>query len=323
MMQGTSALQISAHAPMAIGAASAMPTLRGATYVLGETEREVAAVEDFDRKASRFQMALDPKLWGWGRFRQTAKSIEQLAIETGLRTLHATETEGADVDAVILCSTRIPGGPEDHGQFIQTIFAGLGVKNAYFAGVTLNRCANMLVALQIAQALVVGECYQTILVITADRAPDEAARMERFAIFSDGAASCLVTAKGGGGYELLGSATTHDTAAAGWENEISAVLARQANAILLDRRNMTAGDVGRVMHANLYKPVVVMKERQAGFALGQLFLDNIERFGHCFAADPIINLADTEAQAAITPGKHVLLASSVPGSRAAVLLRKV
>jgi 3-oxoacyl-[acyl-carrier-protein] synthase-3 len=299
-----------------------MPTLRGATYVLGETVRDVATVEGFDRKAAAFQMALDPQLWGWGCFRQTAKSIEQLAIETGLGTLRATGTAGSDVEAVILCSTRIPGGPEDHGGFMQAIFAGLGVKNAYFVGVTLNRCANMLVALQIAQALVVGECYRNILIITADRVTDEAARMERFAIFSDGAASCLVIAESGGGYDLLGSAITHDTATAGWDNEISALLARKANAMLLDRRNMAAGDIGRVMHANLYKPVVVMKERQAGFGPAQLFLENIERFGHCFAADPIINLADNEAQARIAAGEHVLLASSVPGSRAAILLRK-
>lgn len=304
------------------GTASPVPTLSGAAYVLGEVEHEVVTLDYFEHKAARFRMALDAKLWGWGRFRRTAKTIEELAIEAGLRSLGATGVDGSEIDAMVLCSTRMPGGPEDHAELVQTIFSGLGVKNAYFVGVTLNRCTNMLVALQIAQALISGDCYKAIIVITADRVRDEAARMERFAIFSDGAASCLVTASGDVGYEVVGSATAHETATAGWENEISVALARQVNSTLLDRRHMSVTDIGRVLHANLYKPVVVMKERQAGFAMGQLFLENIERFGHCFAADPIINLADAEAQAAIAPGQHCLLASSVPGSRAAVLLRK-
>ncbi len=75
-------------------------------------------------------------------------------------------------------------------------------------------------------------------------------------------------------------------------------------------------------HANLYKPLVVMKERQAGFSPPQLYLANIERLGHCFAADPLINLVDRMALGHVRPGSYCLLASSVPGSRIGVLLEK-
>jgi len=306
---------------MVNGTTLPVPSLSGAAYVLGEVEQEVAGLEGLAAKAASFRMALDSKLWGWGRFRRTARSIEELAIDTGLRTLQTAACAASDVDAVIFCSTRIPGGPDDHREFIQTIFTGLGISNVCFVGVTLNRCANMLVALRIAQALVRSESYRNVMVITADRIDDEAIRMERFAVFSDGAASCLVSANGGG-YELVDSMTAQDMASAGWQNEISATLARKVNDTIFERRNMSTSDVGRLLHANLYKPVVVMKERQAGFSMGQLFLGNIERFGHCFAADPIINFVDHEADAGLRPGQHCLLASSVPGLRAAVLLRK-
>src|SRR5262249_59212280 len=121
---------------------------------------------------------------------------------------------------------------------------------------------------------------------------------------------------------VVDSMTAQYMASSGWKNEISASLARKFNEKIFERRNMAALDVERLLHATLYKPVVVMKERQAGFSMGQLFLGNIERFGHCFAADPIINFVDHEAEAGLRPGQHCLLASSVPGLRAAVLLRK-
>ena len=39
------------------------------------------------------------------------------------------------------------------------------------------------------------------------------------------------------------------------------------------------GDLAALMHANLFKPLVVMKERQAGFTSEQLYLANIPGSG--------------------------------------------
>ncbi len=157
-------------------------------------------------------------------------------------------------------------------------------------------------------------------------------RMSQFALFSDGAASCAVTSDAGdtaddtgdtGGYELLGCATAQDTATLDWTNEISSDLARDVNDRLLTPAGLTLGDVAGLMHANLFKPLVVMKERQAGFSAEQLYLDNIPRIGHCFAADPLINLVDRAALGHLGAGSYCLLASSVPGSRIGALLKRV
>ena len=48
---------------------------------------------------------------------------------------------------------------------------------------------------------------------------------------------------------------------------------------------------------------------------------NTPRFGHCFAADPLINLVDRAARGAVEEGSAYLLAVSVPGARQGVLLR--
>ena len=76
------------------------------------------------------------------------------------------------------------------------------------------------------------------------------------------------------------------------------------------------------MHANLFLPLVAMKERQAGFSARQLYTANVTRLGHCFAADPLVNLVDQEQAGRIREGGHYVLAVSVPGSRVTVLLRR-
>ena len=96
-----------------------------------------------------------------------------------------------------------------------------------------------------------------------------------------------------------------------------------ANDKLLAPAGMKLGDVAALMHNNLFKPLIVMKERQAGFSPAQLYLGNITRIGHCFAADPLINLADREELGHVGAGGYCLLASSVPGSRIGALLQRV
>ena len=294
-------------------------------YVLGETEVHHAAVEGFKERALEFKMQLDARLWGWGSVRTTRRSVAELAAESGAATLAASGLALPSIDAVLLCSTRFPGGAQTHGAFVEGVVAGLGLRNPAVYGLTLNRCTNLLTAIQLADALVAAGRHRRILVITADRIAADEPRMEKFALFSDGAASCVIAeaCDGDDAYEILATATAQDSAALDWSHEISSDLSRQVNQALLQPAGLQLAEVDGLLHANLFKPLVVMKERQAGFTARQLYTDNIERFGHCFAADPLINLADRTAAGRVADGGHYLLASSVPGSRAGVLLRRL
>jgi 3-oxoacyl-[acyl-carrier-protein] synthase III len=299
--------------------------VRGASYVLGEREVDHTAIDGLTELASRLRMAPNAGLWGWGAIRTTARDLEELAIDTGVATLAAAGLGASSVDALLLCSNRIPGPAEDHGRFVQKVLAGIGLGDIPCYGQHLNRCLNLLAGLDVAHAFVASGRYRRVLLITTDKAAAAAPRMSQFALFSDGAASCVVTADPGGtgGYELLGCATAQDTAALEWANEISSDLAREVNDRLLAPPGLKLGDIAALMHANLFTPLVVMKERQAGFTAEQLYLGNIRRIGHCFAADPLINLVDRGALGHIGEGHYCVLASSVPGSRIGALLKKV
>lgn len=299
--------------------------LRGASYVLGEREVGYADIPDLPRLAASFGLVPDPHLWGWGTIRATDRDLAELAADTGRRTLLAAGVNPSGVDALLLCSTRVPGPAEGHGGFLARVLTGIGLGDLPFYGQNLNRCVNLLAGIDVARAFVLAGRYRRVLVITVDAVAEGAAPMSQFALFSDGAASCLVSADPGSAdsYEVLGCAVAQETAALEWTSQISSDLARQVNERLLVPPGLKLGDVTALLHVNLFKPLLVMKERQAGFREDQLYLDNIPRTGHCFAADPLINLVDRVALGHLDEGHYAMLAASVPGSRFGVLLQKV
>jgi 3-oxoacyl-[acyl-carrier-protein] synthase-3 len=317
--------------------------LLGPSYVLGEREADHTEIANLAELASRFKLSPQPTLWGWGAIRTTGRELEDLAVETGLASLRSAGLAPGAIDALVLCSNRIPGPAEGHGEFVAKVLEGTGLRDVPAYGVNLNRCVNLLAGIDIARAFVVSGRYQRVLVITTDKVAADADRMSQFALYSDGAASCVITsgrgaapksaptAGGSGGssprantasFELLGCATAQETASLGWTNQISADLAKDVNDRLLAEPGRKLGDLAALLHANLFTPLVAMKERQAGFDAGQLYLGNIPRIGHCFAADPLINLVDRVALGHIPAGAYCMLAASVPGSRIGVLLRR-
>ena len=299
--------------------------LHGPQYALGEESVDHASIAGFDERIAELGLIPNAELWGWGTFRRSARSLEQLAIDSGTATLRAAGMAPSAIDALMVCSTRIPGSSEEHGRFVETVIRGLGLGDVPYYGQTLNRCVNLLAALDLASAFVAAGRYRRVLCVTTDRVGDEAERMAGFAVFCDGAASCVVSADEDGpdGYRLLGCATAQDTATLEAGNEISSDLARTVNDRLLGPQGMKVGDVDGLMHLNLFTPLVVMKERQAGFSADQLYLANISRTGHCFAADPLINLVDRRAAGQVRSDGHYVLAASVPGARAGVLIRRI
>jgi 3-oxoacyl-[acyl-carrier-protein] synthase-3 len=299
--------------------------LRGPGYVLGENEIGHAAIANLADLARRFKLAPQPAMWGWGTIRTTKRDLADLAADTGSATLAAAGVGQAEIDALVLCSNRIPGPAEGHGQFVADVLDGIGLGDIPAYGVNLNRCVNLLAGIDVARAFVMSGRHRAVLVITTDKVAEDADRMSQFALFSDGAASCVIAAAPGetASFEVLGCATAQDKATLEWTNQISSDLARDVNDRLLPAAGIELDDLAALLHANLYTPLVVMKERQAGFSASQLYLDNITRIGHCFAADPLINLADRMRLGHIQAGRYCMLASSVPGSRIGVLLKEV
>jgi len=296
--------------------------LHGCHYILGEEERPVAEIPGLANWLARNQMIDDPDLWGWDRFRVTASPTVELLAETARRSLADFGARQPPVDAVILCATRFPTDVEGHADFVGRLIETLGLHQAIPYGVTLNRCATLTSALGLAEALVRSGQHQSILVAAGDTIGAHAERLRPFAVFSDGAASCIVSAGQGGEFQLLGTAAAIDARMMKPNGEISADLARRANAELFARAEVGLRDIKCLAHNNLWKPIVVMKELQAGFRRDQLYLDNIPRIGHVFSCDPLINMIDLAESGSVASGELLALGSSVSGARFGALLRR-
>ncbi|MFE5818110.1 3-oxoacyl-ACP synthase [Streptomyces sp. NPDC056479] len=298
--------------------------IRAPRYVLGESAMKHTEIEGFTDFVDQRRMVPDAQMWGWGTVHRTALDTAALAVRAGLQTLRAAAVEPGEVDALVLCSTTFPSEVSAHGELIASVLRGLELGAVPVTGVTLNRCANLLTGLQVAAAMVAAGRHRNVLVITADRVAAESERITDFALFSDGAAGCLVTQRSDGAsesYEWVADACAQDPAALGRGNEISADLTRVANQRLFAETGIGIEAIDGLLHNNIYLPVVTMKEVQAGFDQSQLDTSNIARVGHCFAADPLINLVDRRSAGSVRAGGHYLLASSVSGLRVCVLLR--
>jgi 3-oxoacyl-[acyl-carrier-protein] synthase III len=297
--------------------------LRGVSYALGEQEVGYGDIPGLPDLAAKLGLVLNPDLWGWGSVRVTHRGLADLAAASVRATLRAAAAEPITVDALVLCSTRIPVPADDHGIFLAGVLTGAGLGDIACYGQSLNRCLNLLTGIDTAAALVLSGRHRQVLVATVDTVAG-GPPMSQFALYSDAAASCLVTADPGtaGCYRILGCATAQDTAAMDPGSQISSDLARAVSDKLLQPHGLKLSDVAALAHLNLFRPLLVMKERQAGYHEDQLYLGNISRTGHCFAADPLINLADLAAAGHLSEGSFCLLAASVPGCRAGVLLQR-
>lgn len=296
--------------------------LYGASMQLGDKLRDADSLEGLDEFFAAQGLPPDPQMLGLGRFHEAAEDEWDLALAAARQSIAMA---GAEVDCVILCASRFRGETADHAAGMHRLLSGLGLTPAFTAGVTMNRCASFLSGLRLAQATVAAGQSRACLVVTADRFTTDAERLRPFALFSDGAAACIVGASPGSGpcYRIQGSAAATDPASASEAARISAAMVQRANAALHQVTGLSISDHAAVLPTNVYTPIVMMTEAQGGAAPSALYLGNIARRGHVFAADPLLNLVDFEAAESVAPGTNLWLAATVPGLRVAVSLQKL
>ena len=293
-------------------------SILGAAYELGEHETGHREAPGFAAKLDRYEMIDDAAIWGWGRFYRSGRGRAGLAVASARRTLARAGRTGGDIDAVLLCATEFEPDVDSHARYSREVLGELGIERAFVAGMTLGRCNTLLSAVHVADRLVASGSYHDVLVVAGDLITDEDRRFQQFALFSDAAASAVVTASPGE-LAIVASSSAMDVAGLEAAGRFSGRLGRETADAITRASGVAPGEVSVVLSPNVFRPLVRMSEGQSGFRPHQLYLDNIADRGHCFSADPLVNLVDLRESGRTRPGDHVLLTSSVPGSCVRVL----
>jgi 3-oxoacyl-[acyl-carrier-protein] synthase-3 len=267
-----------------------------------------------------------PHLFGWGGYRRSSNTIFEMAYESMKLTLDVCRVAAEEIGLVIICSSDF--NPVIEKQSYSELLISLGMNAAFPMGVTVSDCANLLSALNMARQLIVGKQYKNIMLVTSNKISDEQYRFQDYALFSDGAASFLISDRNELEYvpedcfDIVDSQINARFEARKEDDEVddSPLYITTANQIA-ERTDIAVSDLTKVFSNNLYLPVITLKEGSIGVNKSQLYLENVARFGHCFSADSVINLSDYMKTVGIQKGEYFALNSSAEGLRAQVLLQ--
>lgn len=304
----------------------AVSCLHSIKYVLGEVEGKYNDVEVFQHVLTENSFPNLPDLFGWGGYCRSSKTVFEMAYESMKLTLQASSVNAADIELVIICSSDFNPGQET--QSYRELLLSLGLTSAFPMGVTVSDCANLLSALNMAKHLIAAKQFRHIMLVTSNKISDEKYRFQDYALFSDGAASFIVSDKdeqlsiSEGCFDIIDSqiGARFEHRNEGEDIDDTPLYIASAKQ-MVERTNVVISDITKVFSNNLYLPVITLKEGSVGITKAQLYLDNVTLFGHCFSADSVINLSDYMASTAIKKGEYFALHSSAEGLRAQVLLQ--
>ena len=261
----------------------------------------------------------------------------ELAAEAAGAVLTRGKISAAAIDAVVYATCSFWGdeqGEANRGCLQTQLLVPLGLVHALLSGVALAESGNLASALRVACNLVRSGDAETVLVVTADRLPrvpgEYRAMPNATAINSDGAAACLITREPRHGFEVEHIAQHANprilvrVKGDGFGKYLDIVAGLRAAASAVFRATGASPDQYRWLVTNNYSvPTIYGFAEALEVRRERVFVDNVARFAHAFAADGLINLADLLAAAAAAgPGERVLALSTGPLTWGAISLRR-
>ncbi|MBT9386233.1 hypothetical protein KM176_20350 [Pseudooceanicola sp. CBS1P-1] len=295
---------------------------------LSELETELAL--------SRNQMRMYDRFFGFDRFRcDPGEPLARLTDRAAREVLARNPGQDDRLSHVLHChtlmNTAVAGGETSD------VLGGFRDRGLEVFSATMNHCATGVSMLGMLSHLL--DEGQAALILIGEKAFHPAIRViENTTIMGEAAAAILVAQEPArparGSYEVLGTHVLHETSF--WKNTglrgepylegfdtIYQDFACAGIARALQRFGREAGQIRMVMPHNVNLPSWFHIASATGLSRAQIQLSTIARYGHCFGADPFINLAETAASGALDPGDQVLLYSIGLGATASCALLQV
>jgi 3-oxoacyl-[acyl-carrier-protein] synthase III len=299
-------------------------------YALGD----LYPIEALEVLREKPELLASLKTKGVSRFAQATDTPVELAYRAARETLDSSGVEAADVEAIVYASTSFWEKQFYSERDIAWLMNQLGLVNAYPVGVFLPGCANATSSMRVAINMIRAEGYRNVMVVTTDKViPGDSIKRVMWpdvSVLSDAAASFMVTSTGQTEFDVI--AISHHSAPFMWDldnqNNVAAFLmstvkgAQQTVADVLQRANLTTSGIRTLLTNNYNNAVMQMIARKCGFDENQVYLRNVSRFAHGYAADTLVNLKDDVAGRPANRGDLFMLLGTGHKNWGAVVLCK-
>ncbi|MET0793584.1 MAG: 3-oxoacyl-[acyl-carrier-protein] synthase III C-terminal domain-containing protein [Polyangiaceae bacterium] len=273
---------------------------------------------------------------GFRSYSVSELSAPRLAREALAATLTRSERSASSIDAVVYATCSFWGdsvGELHRASIHRDVLAPLGLDHVALHGVGLAESGNFASALRTARNLLRCGDARNVLVVTTDRVPNRTeeyrAMPSAVTINSDGAAACLVSSEPGAGFELEEVAQVSSPKmllhrkGEGLQKYLEIVAGLRAAFDAVRRRLAVRAEDYAALVTNNYAPATLANFAQAvGVVPERVFIDNVARFGHAFAADNLINIDDLCRSGGLRKGDRLLALSTGPLTWGAVSLRQ-
>lgn len=253
---------------------------------------------------------------GLARYRESKLTAWELAADSARSTLD-TETADTtdDVDVVVYATDSFWDGADrelDAARFLQAA----RLDRTPLVGVGLTGCANFAGALRTTVAyLRGGEATAALLAVTDVCQPGQRLLAGGTGILSDGAATCVVgSRRPERGLRLIGltmavEAGLHAVTAAFDSMAMAKATARgvnRATEALYRESGLGPADFAYLVTNNYVESTVQIFAGMAGIPYDRTYRDTAADYGHCYAADILINLATMSSTHLLEPEDRVL-----------------
>lgn len=294
------------------------------SYVVGEIEGDVDALSNKLDVLNEFAMPDVKELWGWDAYRKTDKSAVELASEAIRSTLSKSGLQPTEVDALILCCN---GSFNYHAQnrFLGELTTTLGLAYTFVTWVGGAGCASLFSAVKLASALVESGTNRNVLVVTVDKIERDIERFQRYGVLSDGACCFIVTRSEAVDFSIsavkvMSCPSSLSNGGANFQEKCQLIysvfdeIKREGKAELAK----TTAFFG----SNIFIPIQEIELSVMPVDGLLAYQGNTARYGHCYAADPIINLVDFYSQPENADVGTSVLASTAHGHFGLIMLQK-
>lgn len=297
--------------------------LSGVNYELGEI-RDIATLEYF--KSDPAQLDKYYKM-GMKSYSFCAKPTIELAYYSIAKTLKDAAVDPLTVDTLLFVSEHRGQDRKFGSNEVNELIRLLGMHNAYGIGMSLSDCANILMGIQMARALIASGQSKNVMVVCAHKygdKPDDRLMEMDVSVCSDGAVSALVTDTPGD-YLILGlehgKYPASDRNGPPLEKSMKKIKTlRSLTKALLEQTHLKTSDIGTI-HINNYFELSMIFIESCGFDPSRGFYGNLARNGHVLAGDTLINLKDEENQ--YKKDQKILLLADGPFASFAACLQRI